>query len=253
MATTDSETFVRTFARGLQIIEALGKNKPGMTVGALAEATELSRSVVKRYLLTLSETGYADTDGKSYSLTPKVLNLGLSYLYSLPFWKHAQFALEELSQTIRQSCAMSILDHFDIVYVVRVPTYKILRASPTLGSRLPANAVSMGRVLLAEVPDLDLDRYLSTAPLYRLTNKTVIDPDALRKEIIQVRKKGYGWVQGELDESICGLAIPVKDMEGKMMGAVNVSLPSQGMTEEEAVEQYLAPLRNTVAQIRSSF
>lgn len=253
MTNPDSETFVRTFARGLQIIEALGKNQPGMTVGTVAEATELSRSVVKRYLLTLSEIGYTDTDGKNYSLTPKVLNLGLSYLYSLPFWKQAQFAMEELSQTIHQSCAMSILDHFDIVYVVRVPAYKILRASPTLGSRLPANAVSMGRVLLAELSDKELERYLAEAPLNRLTNKTVTDLDTLRMEINQVRKNGYGWVQGELDESICGLAIPVRDMEGKIMGAINVSLPSQGMTEELAIEQYLAPLRNTAAQIRSSF
>ncbi len=252
MANSDSETFVRTFARGLAVIEALGKHKPGMNVAEISEATDLSRSVVKRFLLTLTEIGYTETDGKGYSLTPKVLNLGLSYLYSLPFWKHAQFALEELSQSMHQSCAMSILDHFDIVYVVRVPTYKILRASPTLGSRLPANAVSMGRILLAGLSDAELERYLSEAPLHRLTTATIVDPDLLHKEILSVRETGYAWVNGELDESICGLAVAVKSLEGRVRGAVNVSLPAETISREQAIEKYLRPLRNTAAQIRAS-
>lgn len=252
MTNIDSETFVKTFARGLQVIEALGRHKPGMTVGEVSEATCLSRSVVKRLLLTLTEVGYADTDGRDYSLTPKVLTLGLSYLYSLPFWKHAQYSLEELSQAIHQSCAMSILDHVDIVYVVRIPTYKILRASPTLGSRLPANAVSMGRILLAGLSDAELEHYLEHAPLHRLTNATLVDQELLREQILVAREKGYAWVKGELDESICGLAIAVKDMEGKVRGAINVSLPSETIEEAEAVEKYLAPLRNTAAQIRTA-
>lgn len=252
MATPESETFVRTFARGLLVIETLGKSKPGMTVAELAEATGLSRSVVKRYLLTLTEMGYTDTDGKDHSLTPKVLNLGLSYLYSLPYWRYAQLALEELSQAIKQSCAMSILDHTEIVYVVRIPKYKILRASPTLGSRLPANAVSMGRILLAGYSEAELDQYLHEAPLHPLTNQTITDKDELRKEIHRAREKGYAWVRGELDESICGLAVAVKNLEGKAIGAVNVSLPAEATTEEQAVELYLGPLRNAAAQIRAA-
>jgi len=90
MASPDSESFVRTFARGLQIIETLGRNNPGMNIAALSESTGFSRSVVKRYLLTLTDLGYTTTDGRGYSLTPKVLKLGLSYLYSLPFWRQAQ-------------------------------------------------------------------------------------------------------------------------------------------------------------------
>jgi IclR family pca regulon transcriptional regulator len=252
MANSDSESFVRTFARGLQIIETLGKSKHGMTIAELSESTGLSRSVVKRYLLTLIEIGYMESDGKTHSLTPKVLSLGLSYLYSLPYWRHAQFALEELSQAIEQSCAMSILDHADIIYVVRIPKYKILRASPTLGSRLPANAVSMGRILLAEQSETELEQYLEAAPLHRLTNQTIVSKDALRDEIHAARTKGYAWVNGELDESICGLAIAVKNLEGKAIGAVNVSLPAGKIDEEQAVARYLGPLRNAAAQIRSS-
>lgn len=252
MASQESDSFVRAFVRGLQVIEALGRNKPGMNIASVAQDTGLSRSVVKRYLLTLTDLGYTDSDGRSYALTPKVLNLGLSYLYSLPFWRYAQLELEELSQHIKQSCAMSILDGNEIVYVARVPTYKILRASPTLGSRLPANAVSMGRALLAESEDRVLDDFLQTAPLNRLSSKTVTDKKKLRQEILAVRKKGYAWVDAELDEAICGLAVAVKDLEGKVLGAINISLPSGRITEQEAVDKYLQALRSTAANIKSA-
>lgn len=251
MTNVDNDGFVRTFARGLQIVEALGKNGLGMNIANLVEETGLSRSVVKRYLLTLTELGYTKTDEKIYSLTPKVLNLGLSYLYSLPFWRQAQLELEELSQAIRQSCAMSILDGNDIVYVVRVPTYKILRSSPSLGSRLPANAVSMGRALLAESDEEVIQGFLDTAPLKRLTQLTLTDREEVREAIQEARKKGYAWVDRELDEAICGLAVAVKDYDGRALAAINVSLPAGQITEEEAVDKYLDALRSTASNIRS--
>jgi IclR family pca regulon transcriptional regulator len=110
----------------------------------------------------------------------------------------------------------------------------------------------MGRVLLAGLPDSELDRYLKEAPLHRLTNSAIVDRDSLRKQILMAREKGYAWIDGELDESICGLAIAVKTMEGKVRGAINVILPSETMDEAEAVEKYLTPLRNAAAQIRTA-
>ncbi|MGX9936005.1 IclR family transcriptional regulator domain-containing protein [Advenella kashmirensis] len=252
MASPDSESFVRTFARGLQVIESLGRSKLGMNIAGVAEDTGLSRSVVKRYLLTLTDLGYTNTAGRGYALTPKALNLGLSYFYSLPFWRQAQLELEELSQSIQQSCAMSILDGNEIVYVVRIPTYKILRSSPTLGSRLPANAVSMGRALLAESEQEVIESFLATAPLKRLTNQTITDREKLRTEIERTREQGYAWVDAELDEAICGLAITVKDLEGKALAAINISLPAGQITQEQAVEKYLGPLRRTGSTIRSA-
>ncbi len=248
----DSETFIRTFARGLQVIEALGKRKPGLTIANLSEETGLSRSVVKRFALTLTELGYTSTDGRVYALTPKVLNLGLSYLYSLPFWRQAQLELEELSQKIGQSCAMSILDGNEIVYVVRVPTYRILRSSPTLGSRLPANLVSMGRALLAESGEAAIKQFFDTAPLRRMTGRTVTDPALLRTHLEKVREQGYAWVDRELDESICGLAVTLRDMDGKSLAAINVSLPAGQITEKQAVAKFLPELRATAATLRAS-
>ena len=252
MESRESESFVRTFARGLQVIESSGRNQPGMNIAALSEDTGLSRSVIKRYVLTLTDLGYTRTDGRSYSLTPKVLNLGLSYLYSLPFWRQAQLELEELSQHIKQSCAMSILDGNEIVYVVRVPTYKILRASPTLGSRLPANAVSMGRALLAELRETELNEFLENAPLKRRTNQTLTDRGELRAEILRTRERGYAWVDAELDEAICGLAVTVKDLEGRALAAINVSLPSGQISEKQAVKKYLNLLRSSASNIRAT-
>lgn len=252
MTTPDNDTFVRTFARGLQVVEVLGGYQYGANIANIARDTGLSRSVVKRYLLTLTHLGYTAVNGRRYTLTSKTLDLGLAYLYSFPFWRQAQMELEELSQDIQQSCAMSILSGNEIVYVVRVTTYKILPASPTLGSRLPAHAVSMGRMLLAEAEEGVVQKFLDIAPLQRLTNQTVTDKSQLLEHILTVREKGYAWVDGELNESICGLAVIIKDLNGVAQAAINVSLPSGKFDEEDAVSQYLASLRAAAARIRST-
>lgn len=252
MATTESEAFVRALARGLRIIEVMGQGQSRQTVATIAEAAALPRSVVKRFVMTLTELGFTHTDGKHFWLTPKVLKLGLSYLYSLPFWRQAQLALEDMSAQVKQSCAMSVLDGDEIVYVVRMPTYKILSTSPSLGSRLPAHAVAMGRVLLADKTPADLDAYLASATLKPLTHVTITDPQRLLAKIEQVRKQGYAWVDAELNESICGLAVPVRDADGAAVAAINISLPSGKYTENKAKEKFLIPLRQTATQIRAN-
>jgi IclR family pca regulon transcriptional regulator len=252
MATAESETFVRALARGLQVIEVLGQGEPHQTIADMAEATGLPRSVVKRFAMTLTELGFTQSDGKRFWLTPKVLKLGLSYLYSLPFWRRAQLALEDLSASLEQSCAMSVLDGAEIVYVVRVPTYKILSTSPTLGSRLPAHAVSMGRVLLADRPPAEIDAYLASTTLRRLTHATITDPMRLRAEIQRANQLGYAWVDAELSEAICGLGVPVRNLDGHVVAAINVSLPSGKFTEAQAKAKFLGALRQTAARIRSA-
>ncbi len=195
---------------------------------------------------------FVETDGKHYWLTPRVLRLGLSYLHSLPYWRHAQLALEELCARVRQSCALSVLDGEDIVYLLRQHTKRILPVSPSLGSRLPAHAVSMGRVLLAALPDDALDTYLAGATLKPLTGATVVDRDKLRRRILQARTQGFAWVDRELDESICGLAVPVRDADGRTVAAINVSLPTGEFDREQAARLFLLPLRQAASQLRSS-
>ncbi|ARP79626.1 IclR family transcriptional regulator [Bordetella genomosp. 8] len=252
MATPESESFVRTFARGLKIIETMGQGEARQTLADVAAAVDLPRTAVRRFLLTLIELSFVKTDGKHYWLTPKVLRLGLSYLYTLPFWRQSQLALEELGARIGQSCAVSVLDEEDIVYVQRLHTKRILSMSPSLGSRLPAHAVSMGRVLLSGLEDDALDAYLQSAKLKKLTTITVVDRDRLRETVMLARERGYAWVDGELDDSIAGLAVPVRDQDGTIVAAINVSLPAGAYQEDAAVTEFLQPLRQTASQLRST-
>lgn len=252
MATANSEGFVRAFARGLSVIEAMGSGAPRKTLAQIAAASKLPRSVVRRLMLTLCEQGYARTDGRFFSLTPRVLGLGLCYLNSLPFWRYAQSALEELRSQVQESCSMAVLDGEDIVYVLRVPSRRILATNLSVGSRLPAHAVSLGHVLLAHLDEATLSNYLKTATLTPYTTRTIVKPAALRKTLEKVREEGYAWVDGQLDSAIAGIAVPVRDGEGNAVAAINVSLIAGSYSEEGARKRFLVPLRQAAQQIRSA-
>lgn len=242
--------FVRAFARGLVVVEAMGAGPARQTIAGVATAAALPRSVVRRLLATLVDLGYAETDGKRYWLTPRVLKLGLSYLYALPFWKRAQRVLEDLRAETRESCSMAVLDGEDIVYVLRLTSRRILAMDLSIGSRLPAHAISLGRVLLAGLDDAALARYFSGATLKRLTPRTEVSPVRLRKVIETARKDGYAWVDAELDEAISGIAVPVRDDEGQVVASINVSFAAGTLDEAKARERYLALLRQAAARIR---
>ncbi|WP_272009946.1 IclR family transcriptional regulator domain-containing protein [Roseovarius sp. ZX-A-9] len=251
MASLNSETFVHTFARGLRVIEVMSEVTTPSTLAVLAQRTGLSRTVLRRFLLTLIEVGMADTDGKQYWLTPGVLRLGMSYLSSLPYWQEAQFALEELCATVGQSCALSVLDKGEIVYLQRQHAKRILPLSPALGSRMPAYAVSMGRVQLAGLEDGKLDAYLETADIRALTGRTIIDRAKLGSMIRRIREDGYAWGEREFDDSICGLAVPVRDLAGRVIAAINVSLASHEFDHDSAVAAFLPQLRIAASRIRA--
>lgn len=252
MATSESEAFVRSFARGLTVIEVLGQAPGRHSLADLADATKLPRTAVRRFILTLIDLEIVRTDGKLYWLTPRVLRLSLSYLSTLPYWREAQVALEELSSVSKQSCALSVLDGADIVYLQRQHAKRILPVSPSLGSLIPAYAVSMGRVLLSGLSDDEIDQFLRKIKIHRLTSVTITDPAKLKAEILKVRKQGYAWGEREFDDSICGLAVPVRDMSGGVIAAINVSLASGEFTHKTAVEQFLPKLWHTASRLRMS-
>jgi len=251
VATPESESFVRTFARGLRVIEVMGQSTGRQNIAQISEAAGLSRTVVRRLLLTLVELGFVKTDEKDYWLTPKVLRLGMTYLFSLPFWRQSQWILEELGTKIKQSCAIAVLDGNEIVYIQRFHTKRILSMNPSIGSRLPAYPVSMGRVLLANLPEPALKEYLAGLEFKKLTSRTIADPEQLLKAIELVREEGYAWVDGELDDAICGLAVPVRDQEGNVIAAMNVSLLSGEFTKEQAKSEFLSPLKVAASQLRA--
>ncbi|KOF54211.1 IclR family transcriptional regulator [Achromobacter sp. DMS1] len=242
MATPESESFIRSFARGLAVIEAMGKQGETHTVSSLAAATGLPRTVVRRVLLTLCDLGYAATDQREFRLTPKVLNLGMTYLTSLPFWGHAQRVLEDLCARVQESCAMTVFDGKSVTYVLRIPSRKILSLRLGVGSRISAYATSPGRIALAYLPPAALDAYLAGKTFKAYTSRTVRDADTLRERLAEVRRDGYAWVDGEYDEAICGLAVPVYDTQNNVVAALNVNMLSRQTSREKAVEQVLGPL-----------
>lgn len=252
MATPESESFVRAFARGLSVIEVMGQATGRQTIAQIAQASGLPRTVVRRLLLTLADLGFVKTDERTYWLTPKVLRLGLTYLYTLPFWQQSQLVLEELGTRIGQSCAIAVLDEGEIVYVQRFHSRRILALSHSTGTRLPAHAVSMGRVLMGGLEDGELTALLKSREWTPYTPRTVTEPARLRREILAARKRGYCWVDGELDDSICGLAVPVRDADGAVVAAVNVSLISGEFDMEQAVARFLPLLRLAASRLRAT-
>lgn len=220
---TPSPDYVQSLARGLAVIKAFGAHAQRQTLSDVARATGLTRATARRFLLTLIELGYVRTDGSQFWLTPRVLELGYSYLSALTLPEVARPHLEALADKVKESTSVSVLDGDDVVYVARVPVNRIMTVTITLGTRFPAYATSMGRVLLAGLSDDELDTYLTRAELAPITGRTVTTVEQLRAEIDAVRRDGYCIVDQELEEGLRSLAAPIRDASGSVVASVNVS------------------------------
>jgi IclR family transcriptional regulator, pca regulon regulatory protein len=247
----ESDGYVRAIARGFSVIEALGRPPGRYTLAETAEAAGLSRATARRILATFVELKYCTADGRYFSLRPRALGLGLSYLNALPYWAYAQRALEDLRNEIGESCAMAVLDENEIIYVSRLPARRILSAPLGIGSRLPAHLVSLGRVLLASLPTDARQAYLADGNLKSITARTITDPGQLGKILSRVDSDGYAWVDGELDPAICGIAVPLRDPAGSVVAALSVNMISGTIGEAGAKKKFLVPLRRTAQEIRS--
>jgi IclR family pca regulon transcriptional regulator len=202
-------------------------------------------------LATLVALNYCEADGRYFRLRPRSLGLGLSYLTALPFWGPAQQTLEELRNEIGESCALAVLDGTDIVYVLRLPARRILTTNLGIGSRLPAHVVSLGRVLLAGLPSEERDLQLSRIKFDRLTPRTIVERSIMEKELDRVAAQGYAWIDGELDPSICGISVPLRDNSRSVVAAISVSLISGTIDEATAKERYFISLKRAAKEIRA--
>ncbi|MDQ8732341.1 IclR family transcriptional regulator C-terminal domain-containing protein [Bradyrhizobium sp. LHD-71] len=247
----DSDGFVRAIARGFCIIEALGKPPGRHTLSEAAEHANLNRATARRILATLVSLKYCDSDGRYFSLRPRALGLGLSYLNALPYWAYAQRALEDLRNEIGESCALAVLDERDIVYALRLPARRILSANLGIGSRLPAHLVSLGRVLLAALPPKEREDYFANVELPPVTPRTVTDRHRLIDILASIAEDGYAWVDGELDPAICGIAVPLRDQAGRVVAAISVNTISGTFGEAAARKKFLLPLKRTAQDIRT--
>ncbi|GEL17150.1 IclR family transcriptional regulator domain-containing protein [Pseudonocardia asaccharolytica] len=243
--------YVQSLARGLAVIRAFDAEHPERTLSDVARATDLTRAAARRFLLTLAELGYVRTDGRLFALTPRVLELGYSYLSSLTLPEVAAPHLEALSRAVGESASMSVLDGGDVVYVARVPTSRIMTVAITIGTRFPAFATSMGRVLLAALPPARLDEVLAELELRQLTAHTLTDLDALRRELETVHAAGHCLVDQELELGLRSVAVPVRDRSGTVAAAVNVSTQTSRGTPEDLRRDMLPALRACAVAIEA--
>ncbi|MFC8824854.1 IclR family transcriptional regulator C-terminal domain-containing protein [Streptomyces sp. NPDC057137] len=254
--------FVESLARGLAVLasfgpalgEALGGDRTtGVPLSALAQATGLARATVRRALITLEHLGYVTSDDGLFRPLPRVLDLGFAPLSGLTLPLLAQPHLVTLVKRVQESASMSVLAGDDIQYVARVATERIMSVDITVGTRFPAYATSMGRVLLADLlaglpPDERDERLRAPAPA-ALTPYTVTSVQRLSALLDQAGRDGYALVEGELEEGLRSLAVPVRDRDGRVVAAVNVSMPVGRRTAEESLADLLPPLRETAAGI----
>ena len=247
----ESDGFVRAIARGFSVVEALGRPPGRHTLSEAAACAGLTRATARRMLATLVALKYCEADGRYFSLRPRALGLGLSYLNALPYWGYAQRALEDLRNEIGESCALAVLDETEIVYALRLPARRILSANLGIGSRLPAHVVSLGRVLLAALPPDRRAEYLATTEFKKIAPRTVTDSQILGEELARVEAQGYAWIDGELDPAICGIAVPVRDQAGQVVAAISINTISGTVSEAEAKKKFLVTLKRTAQDIRT--
>ena len=217
------DSYVQSFARGLEVIRSFSAERPSQTLSEVAAQTGLTRAGARRILLTLQTLGYVHSDGKHFQLTARILDLGFAYLSSQPLWNLATPLMETLSETVQESCSAGVLDGLDVMYVVRVHAHKIMSTNLGVGSRLPAFWTSMGRVLLAGLPQDELEALLAQCPRVPYTRYTLTEDADLLQAIAQVRQQGWALINQELEEGLISVAAPLVNAQGQTVGAINVS------------------------------
>ena len=234
---------VRSLVRGLAVIQAFGPDRPAMTLTEVAAATGMTRAAARRFLLTLEDLGFVDSDGKRFSLTPHILRLGYAYLSSMSWWHIAQPFMEQVARAVHESCSAAVLDGDEIVYVARVPASRIMSVNLSIGTRLPAYCTALGRVLLAHRPAGWVDAYLDRTPLEKRAPRTITDPARLRAELEKVRAQGFSLVDEELEPGVRSIAVPLSDRSGACIAALNIGGAAARATVQRLLDVYLPALR----------
>ncbi|WP_380169560.1 IclR family transcriptional regulator C-terminal domain-containing protein [Jannaschia sp. R86511] len=246
-----SDTFVRSLERGLAVIRAFDARHQQLSLSDVARRTGLTRAAARRFLLTLVELGYVHQHEATFSLRPRVLELGFAYLSGLTLLEVAQPHMERLSNDLHESCSVSVLDGDEVVYVGRVHARKIMKAAINVGTRFPAYPTSMGRVLLAGAQPGWLEDYLRRVRPEPLTPLTVTDADRLRTVLAGVRADGFALVDQELELGLRSMAVPLHGRGGEVVAAMNISAPLERGSVAEITAELLPPLRRAAAALEA--
>ncbi len=245
--TTD---YVASFAKGMRVIECFGAERPRLSIAEVSSATGLDRASARRLLLTLHAKDYADYDGKYFTLTPKILRLGMGALASLPLPQIVQPWLDQLTEQIGQSCSVSILDETEIVYLARAAQKRVMSIGLMPGSRLPAHCTSMGRVLLAFLPEPEAIKKIAASDLTPRTPLSLTDPPEILEKIRAARATGYALIDQEVELGLRSVAVPLVNADGKVVAALNTGMAVTQDSMEEIAARYLPALMRVQAGLK---
>jgi len=242
--------FMTSLARGLLVIQGFSRQSLHLSISQLSKRTGLSRASVRRCLHTLSKLGFAGSDDRrKFYLLPRVLELGRSYLSSVPLATVAQPVLERLSQILHESCSIALLDGIDIIYVARANMTRILAIDPGVGTRLPAFCTSIGRVLLANLPPKETEALVSRIEFARYTDRTLASVEQIRQVLRSVRRDGYAIVDQELELGLRSMAVPVQNHMGRVVAAINVGAHGQRVSVQDMQTRFLPYLRAAAQEL----
>lgn len=243
--------YVGALASGLEVLQAFDAEHPRMTLSEVAACTGMDRAKARRFLLTLHALGFVKRSGRQFELTPRVLQLGYAYQASNRYRAVIQQYLEDITAELGESSSLAVLDGDDVVYVVRSSArHRLMAITLSVGTRLPAAYTSMGRVLLAQLPEAELEAFLARAKLEAFTASSVTNPDVLRDEILKVRELGYSIVDQELDSGLRSVAVPVFAGNGELLGAINISTNAARVDMETLTGVYLPRLQAAAEAVR---
>lgn len=249
----DDRDFVTALASGLEVILAFDEAHPRMTLSEVAARTGMNRARARRFLLTLHALGYVRKQQRHFELAPKVLNLGYAFLSANNYRSVIQQILEDITAECGESSSLGVLDGDDVTYVARSSSrHRLMAITLSVGTRLPAAHTSMGRVLLAQLPDAELDAFLARVVLEKHTDKTITDKAELKRCILEVRQQGYAIADQELDSGLRSVAVPAFDANGRLLGAINISTNAARVDFDTLMREYLPLLQDKARQIRAS-
>ena len=245
--------FVESIARGFDVLKAFDRSRPSMSLSEVAAATDLARPTARRILRTLTMLGYVRASNGGFELTPRVLELGVTYVQSLGLWDVARPHLEDLVAKTHESSSVAQLDGSDIVYVARVAVPKIIALAVHIGTRFPAPATSLGKVLLAGLEPDALDKALAEPSRAGVAPRWQPDRAELETVLREVRAQGWALTDEQLASGIRSVAAPVRDGSGRVVAAVNVTVHAAETPVERLRDEYLPMLLDTAGRISADF
>ncbi|MGE6246644.1 IclR family transcriptional regulator domain-containing protein [Psychrobacter proteolyticus] len=250
----DSPDFVASLAGGLSVLRAFDDNHSTMTLSEVAERTDMDRAKARRYLLTLHALGYVHKDKRQFKLSPKTLSIGASYLSSEHHHDIVQFYLERVTEQTGESCSFAVLDDDEVVYIARsAAKHRLLSIALSIGTRLPVAYTSMGRAIMANLPEDEREDYIQKIKLTSHTPFSITDREQFRVMLNEVYNNQYVVVDQELDTGLRSLALPIYKANNELIGAINISTNAMRVSKEALIEEFLPILRDCAEKIQTYY